>query len=63
MEGICQKFCKIYYPKFMIPYPVKYMPYTSRGFLNSYNNVLQPVKKKFQNFGPEPFDKKFNSKY
>ena len=28
-------------------------------FLNDFNSL----KKKFQNFGPEPFDKKFNSKY
>jgi formamidopyrimidine-DNA glycosylase len=28
-------------------------------FLNNFNSL----KKKFKNFGPEPFDKKFNSKY
>ena len=32
------------------------------GYFQFLNNLIS-LKKKFKNFGPEPFDKKFNSKY
>ena len=32
------------------------------GYFQFFNNY-KSIKKKFQNFGPEPFNKKFNSKY